>query len=475
MKKGNNISVLNKIWDFFASIKLAIIIFAVISLISIIGTIVEQQADADKNVTLLAKFFGESAAPDIYNIFATLGFIDMYRSWWYIAIIVLLALNIIVCSIDRLPGTLKIIKRPLSPLSDDMIKKMPIIKSALLEDDISIIKGTVRTKLSKAGFNLIESADDSGFRFYSQRGCWSRLGAYIIHLGVIVIMIGVISGMVSSEESFISLPEGDTSSVTYPIPGSGRTDPIPLGFEIRCDNFEVVFYENTEKPKSFKSKVAILEDGREILRKTVQVNDPLKYKGTTFYLSDYNTLPGRLNKGTFIFRVTTKDGQSVDVRLRPGNILQIPGTSITGKILNFSPALFHDEEGNLSTSTDKLHNPAVHLEFTDSGRKLYSNWIFKRFPETSYLPDGNRVEFVDYWGVEYTFFRIRKDPGYWLVYTGLVTMGIGLIIAFFMSHKKIWVNLIEKEGNTRVLIGASANKYISSFGRKIDRLINSLR
>ncbi len=474
MKKETESTFINKIWDFFTSVKLAIIIFACISLISIIGTIVEQQAEPDKNIALLAKFFGDSAAPTVYNIFAKLGFMDMYRSWWYITLLVFLALNIIICSFDRLPRVLKNIREPLRPLRNEQIERMVIKRSILLNGKPEGVKDTVSIALKKAGFNIGEIKEDKGYQFYSQKGSWSKLGIYITHLSILVILSGAIFGMLFSVESFISLPEGDTSPVTYPIPGSGKFRPIPLGFEIRCDNFEVEFYRDTDTPKSFKSEVSIIQEGKEVLRKTIKVNDPLTYKGTTFYLSDYGTVERRLNRGTFIFRVTSRDGQTADVRLRPGDTLRIPNTQIIGKILNFSPALTHDEEGKLTTYTDDLNNPAVHIDFSEPRGRQYSSWIFKRLPETSLLPDGNRVEFLDYWGVEYAFLRIRKDPSVWLVYVGLIIMGIGLLIAFFMSHKKIWVILIEEEMNTKVTIGATANKNRDVFEKKINRMINTL-
>jgi cytochrome c biogenesis protein len=471
-EKGNAFA--NKIWDLFTSIKLAIIIFPIISLTSIIGTIVEQQADPGKNIKLLTGLFGASAAPTVYNVFTEFGFIDMYRSWWYIALLSLLALNIIVCSVHRLPGVLKIIKASVNPLSNEQIEKMTIKRSVLLKGKPEKARNIVSAALKKAGFSIKEVSDEKGFRFCSWKGGWSRFGVYITHLSIIVIMLGALTGMIFSQESYISLPEGDISSVTYPIPDSGRTEPFPLGFLIRNDNFEVTFYGKTEKPKLFKSNVAILENGKEVLRKSVTVNDPLTYRGTTFYLSDYGVSPRRLRRGIFIFSVTTRDGRSAEVRLSPGDTLEIPGTSITGTVINFSPALKHEEDGKLSTYTDKLHNPAVHMDFKDSGKKLYSSWILKRYPETSFLPDGNRVEFIDYWGVEYAFFRIRKDPGEWLIYPGLIAMGIGLVIALFMSHKKVWVNLVEEGMNTRVIIGAAANRYRSSLEEKVEGMTRAL-
>lgn len=474
MKKEKTNTLSNKIWDLFTSTKLAIVIFPLISLVSIIGTIVEQKAEPEKNVALLAKFFGESAAPTVYNIFAEFGFIDMYRSWWYLLILLILALNIIICSVHRLPGILKTVRAEVSPAGNEQIDRMAIKGSALISGKPDSVKDGIYALLRKAGFRVTEMREDKGYRCSSQTGGWSRLGVYITHLSIIVIMLGTAVSSLFSQESYISLPEGDVSSVTYPLPDSGETEPIPLGFLIRNDNFEVKFYGTTDTPRIYRSRVAVIEDGKEILKKTITVNDPLVYKGTTFYLSDYGVSSRRLRQGIFVFRVTSADGSTAEVRLSPGETLNIPGTSMTGKVINFIPALKRGEDGKLTTYTDKLHNPAVHMVFSDSGKELYSGWILKRYPESSLLPDGNRVEFIDYWGVEYAFFRIRKDPGIWLVYIGLVSMGIGLVIALFMSHKKIWVNIIEERGNTRIIIGATSNKYRSSLENRIERIIKAL-
>lgn len=76
-------SFVDKIWESLASVKLAIIIFALISLTSIVGTVLEQRAEPAKNIQILSKLFSESLAPSLYNFFDALGFIDMYHSWWF--------------------------------------------------------------------------------------------------------------------------------------------------------------------------------------------------------------------------------------------------------------------------------------------------------------------------------------------------------------------------------------------------------
>jgi cytochrome c biogenesis protein len=100
------------IWKFFASVKFAIYIFIALATLSIVGTIVEQQAEPARNIALLAKFFGDAFAPTVYNIFANLGFMDMYGSWWYVGLLGLFSINLIVCSIDRLPKTWRLVRTP---------------------------------------------------------------------------------------------------------------------------------------------------------------------------------------------------------------------------------------------------------------------------------------------------------------------------------------------------------------------------
>ena len=44
-------------------------------------------------------------------------------------------------------------------------------------------------------------------------------------------------------------------------------------------------------PKEYLSDLVVPENGREVLKKTIQVNDPLKFKGISFYQSSYGFIP----------------------------------------------------------------------------------------------------------------------------------------------------------------------------------------
>lgn len=472
MEKGKNKSLTDKIWDVFSSVKLAIVIFVVLSLASIIGTIIEQNAAPERNIKLISKFFGQSAAPTVFRIFDSLGLMDMYNSWWFLGILLMFAANLIICSIDRLPRIMKLVKEPVKPLSEDGLKGVGIKKEIVLKGKPEKSKDTIAGAVKKIiGFNFSETKDEYGYQLYAQKGAFTRLGVYVVHFSIIVILIGAVIGIFFGFKGFLNLPEGVTSSVAY----SGRDKEKALGFSIRCDDFDVEFYGKSDMPKKYWSRLTIIKDGKEVMKKTIAVNEPLKYGGVTFYQSSYGLVPDGGEHNVFKFRVAPKDGRAEDVNIEFGGSFAISGTDLTAKIEDFSPALAFNEKTNMPfTYAEQMSNPAVYLSIYEKGERKYGGWLLKRYPETWNLPEGHVIEFVDLWGVQYTGLQVRNDPGVWVVYFGCLAMAVGLYITFFMSHRKIWVIISEEKNNTRVIVGATANKNRQALEMRIDNLINHL-
>jgi cytochrome c biogenesis protein len=293
----------------------------------------------------------------------------------------------------------------------------------------------------------------------------------VTHLSILIILLGAIIGVKFGFNASLALPEGETSPVAY----KGRERQLPLGFDIRCDNFEVDYYGDSDMPKSYRSWLTVLKDGKEVMKKTISVNDPLSFEGITFYQSSFGTVPNALDRGVVILRAVAKDGRTENINARIGDTFAIPGTDIRGHIVNFSPALSFDQAGRPFTYDQNMENPAVYIDFAGVNGKQYSAWFLKRYPQTWTLPDGNRVEFLDFWGVQYTGLQVRKDPGVLIVYLGCIIMALGLYVTFFMSHRRVWVNISEEKGAARITIGASAHRNRAAFERKIEKLVSILQ
>jgi cytochrome c biogenesis protein len=502
-----------RIWGFFASVKLAIMIFAVVSLTSIVGTVLQQNADAAKNIEILSKFVGASAAPGAYKFMDMLGFLDMYRSWWFISLLGLFAANLIICSIDRFPHVWKAAREKQKPLNDEQFKVFPIKREFIAKGKVDEIKDKVLKVLASAGFKNAEVAiDGDEIQVFSKKQAYSRLGVYITHLSLLVIMLGSVIGSLWGFNGYINIPEGTSYPVAFASKPMSEAmwqernmvlDTLLnnesnlaltasalsvseerlvkrmktlgleyLGFEVGLMDFDVTFYGNSDMAKEYTSHLSVKEGGQELFRLWIEVNQPLKHKGFTFYQSSYGMME---QKETFVYNLRARgtNNKMENYKVKIGDSLTIPGTEMEMTVVDFSPSLRFDQSGRAFTYADMLNNPAIRVEIKD-GDAEYAKWIMKRYPQTWNLGDGNALQFVDVWGAQYTGLQVRRDPGVWLVYLGCLIMGIGLYFAFFMSHRRIWIRIIGGKGNAKLTVAASAYKGREGFERKVDQLITLL-
>jgi cytochrome c biogenesis protein len=506
MQKKN---IVDRIWDFFTSIKLAIVLFLLIALSSIVGTIIEQRAEPQRNIELLSRLFNPDIAPTIYRILDTLQFTDMYHSWWFVSFLMLFSANLIICSLDRLPKVLKIVKEEIKPIPVEVFQGLPVKKEVVLNKKPESLKETLKKVLKKHGFNLSEASLKDETQLFSQKGAFSRLGVYITHLSILIILAGALIGIFFGFKGFLNIREGmaytvafgrgmnwthqdeamvenlieamnrakgdmETAAQSLGVTGQElkrllkRYGLEPLGFEIECRDFEVDFYGHSDMPKEYRS-LLIVRDKDRSFEKWIEVNDPLKYKGYTFYQSSYGTWPGA--RGIFKFRFVSKDGETLLKEVQPLQEFDLPG-GLKAKVIDFSPSLAFDETGRPFTYAEQLNNPGALVEFN---KKEFTRWILKRYPQTWQLPDGSILQLLDYWGVQYTGLQVRRDPGVWIVYLGCIIMAIGLYIAFFMSHKRIWLRLVPEKNGSRLLIGGSVSRNREAFERAIERILKEVQ
>jgi cytochrome c biogenesis protein len=466
-------NIFDIIWGFFASLKLAIVLILLLAVTSIIGTIIEQNVEPAKNIQLLARMFGDNAAPTIYNIFVKLDFMDMYHSWWFVALLVLFCINLSVCSLEKLPRTWRLISTPMKPMAENVLKTLPVKRELSLKRGLAVVKDEFLNTLSESKYRVLEATEDNGIQLYSQKGGYTRLGVYVVHLSILLIFLGAIVGARFGYDAFINLPEGRASEVVYSNSGEG----IPLGFTIHCNWYNTDYYKGIDTPQEFQSELVIVDGGREVLKKIIEVNNPLTYKGITFYQSSYGMIPDAI--GEFRLRVSPDGLNARTLRLHLGESFEIPEDNIKGTIVDFSPALGRDPQtGALTTYSETMVNPAVKIQFEIKGTEedVFTGWILKRYPDTGVLRGGQKIEFLDYWGVEYTGLQVSKDPGVPIIYFACIIMALGLYIAFFMSHKKLWVLITTessgKKNNVKVTVGASANKNRLGFEKEIEDILS---
>lgn len=71
----------------------------------------------------------------------------------------------------------------------------------------------------------------------------------------------------------------------------------------------------------------------------------------------------------------------------------------------------------------------------------------------------------------YTGLQVAKDPGVWIVWLGCALMTIGICMAFFLSHNRIWIRIT----GGRAVMGGTASKNPAAFESKFEAYVEKLK
>ncbi len=440
------------IWKFFASVRLTVTLLLALAATSIIGTVIPQ----NKNPVEYYKAFGDF----FYRFFNILDVFDMYHSWWFRSLLLLLMLNILVCSIDRLPGVWKIVFTK-NPRFNRLSFKNPSTAEKFTDGRMPDQLKKIFTSVISKRFSYYRLKDaDQGFFLFAEKWRWTRMGVYAVHLSIILLLFGGLIGSLFGFDGFITIPEGESVGAVR-IQNTGKT--IPLGFEIKCEDFNVSFYDSG-MPKEFRSRLAILEQGKTILQKDIIVNDPLRYKGINLFQSSYGVMAPKTVTLKFFVKST---GKSYMKTVAIGKPLDLPEEGRRLVIQNY-------------VSADMIKGNKIGETFrgilTSERSEPVSILLPLRFPSFDKMRNGNVVISVaDYDKRYYTGLQVTRDPGVWVVYSGFILMIIGCFVTFFMPHQRIFIEVEHTGKESRISVSGTTNKNKLDMQSRIQKLCQNLK
>ncbi|MFH1861140.1 MAG: cytochrome c biogenesis protein ResB [bacterium] len=271
------------------------------------------------------------------------------------------------------------------------------------------------------GLLTLLGLDILGCSFYRLTSLFNkRIGVYITHISILIIFIGGITGGLTGFKEHLEINEKDTVMLPH------------TNIYLKVEDFSLEYYPDSSMPKDYKSTLTIIEQGKKVLTKTIEVNHPLVYKGIWIYQASHG-----LNKAERVIIQASKDnGKWVKkFHVRTGDKFHIPQTNTTIKVAQFLSDFVMDGKKIYSRS-EKLNNPAAKLEVYAGSRLKSTYWAFYNFP--NYHQGNNmaiNLKLIGFEATEFSGLQIVKDPSVPIVWTGCGLLMLGLMVSFGTRRK----------------------------------------
>ncbi|SHE44214.1 cytochrome c biogenesis protein [Seinonella peptonophila] len=456
-QKAGKKSIIDHIWSFFSSVKIAIYLILITLVVAGIGTIFPQED------------FINSTTPEVYyqeqygklgEWFYRLGLSDMYDSWWFFALLSMIGISLVICSLDRIIPLYKALKNQKVMKDIQFIERQrvthqqeidPTQKEQLLSDLVAAMK--------RKNFHVKREKD----ALLAEKGRFSRWGPYINHVGLIIFLLTALLRWVPgwAIEDFVWVREGEMQK----IPTSN--------YYVKNERSFAEMYLNQNVVKKYQTDAVIYAPDQNgnlhpVHRQSILVNHPLKYKDYQLFQSSLIPELGGIRlkvmdrktgqeKGAFLVKLTQL---AVNQQYRVGDLRV--------RLLEYYPDFALDENQQPITKSQEPNRPALIFEVLEPGQQSGEKiWVISG-ENLDQITKDNRFA-IDLAGlvmVNKSGLMVRTDKSLPFLFVGGLICLIGLAMGFYWQHRRIWIRVKEN----KLYLGAHTNKNWYSLQREIQQV-----
>jgi len=423
-----------------ADLRLAIILLLLIALFSISGTVIEQGESVNfyrVNYPEDPALFGFLS----WQVILGLGLNHVYSTWWFLSLLILFGSSLTACTFNRQFPALKAAKNWQYYQQPRQFQKLAFSIS-LEQDNLE----NLITLLTQKGYKIFQENQS----LYARKGLVGKIGPIIVHAAMLIILAGSILGIFTGFLAQEMVPSGETFQVKNIIEaGPLAKNQIPKDWGIKVNRFWIDYTPDGVIDQFYSDLSVVNAAGEELKRKTIFVNEPLRYRGVTFYQTNWDIAGVKVQiNNSPIFQLPMAPLQNEKGGKLWGTWIPTKpdlseGVALITKDLQGTMILY-DQQGNLTNAV----RPGMSLEINGVTLKI--------------------LELVGSTGLQ-----IKADPGIPLVYLGFALLMVGVIMSYF-SHSQIWA-LIPEEGTSLLYVGGKTNRAQVTFERELMAIIEQLK
>lgn len=470
-------STVDKIWNFFSSVKVGITIIIVLLTTSAIGTLFPQKlfVPATTDADFLAYY--EKHYGFFGTLYYKLGFYDMYNSWWFITLIGMLGTSIIIASVDRVFPLYKSLKKQRTKRHTSFLKKQRIYAEGVVVDsNSSFAKAEERLKELRYNVKTEEGA------LLAEKGRFSRWGPYVNHTGLIIFLFGVL---------LRSLPGFYVDEAVWLREGETRAIPGVPGYFLKNNQFIIETYSKEDDAafgqaidrvgtivKNYQSDVTLYKGAEDsipgqsdqmkfVKDYSITVNKPLNFDGFNVFQMDYRLDELKSMSFQLVEKTTDKSlGEFTVDLLNPDRLYKL-NEGATVELKDYYPDYDGVENGEPVTKSPAPKNPAFIFKMVTPS-KPDGEMSFIAIQQTLETEVNEyKVKFVSAETRDITGLVVRKDKTLYILLLGGIIFMIGVAQGSYWNHRRIWIQ--KGEGN-RLLIAGHTNKNWFGLKKELDKV-----
>ena len=496
--------IIDRILNFLSSVRFGVVLLCVLVGLSMIGMLVIQQ-----NVDGFDAYYA-SRTPAEKIIYGALGLFDIYHSWYFNFLLLVLSLNIILASIDRFPSAWSYISSPKTSATRDFLLEQKYHQSlhtaaSNTDDVIASVREAFASNRLKPAVSQKEvisyEVDENGkknfdrtirstdFFVFAERGRLNRLGAYIVHVALLTLFLGHFVALQTGFDADVQMVPGNGTDkiqkIIYDLDKKEKFD-VQLPFTMTCTDIQQSLIDpggaiDVTNTLDWRTQLRIDDPEYGTTVADISLNRPFSYRGYRFFQAQ--TIPVG-NARTIKLQLTPQSGGEptmLDIP-RLGSATLADGTLVEYDA--FLPDFSFNAEGKPDTRSGEYNNPVAVLNVTPPGGQRTRVFAFGTAMGDNIPVGAPKLGYK--WrlsGFEKSplahVLSIKYDPysGAFIAwYFGGFGLIAALIFVFFLSHRRVWALIRPSaNGGTDVVLGGNTNRNPAGFETRFEKLAADVR
>ncbi|AWB34640.1 cytochrome C biogenesis protein ResB [Orrella marina] len=327
--------------------RFAIYLLVIICVASIIGTVLPQNMSENTYIDQFGPFW--------FDVLSKFSVWSIYNSGWFLVIMTFLVISTTICLIRNTPKMIREMRSFREQVRGSSLRAFRHRVDLITERSLTSCDSAVKKWLQSQGYRFKTREEPGGVMIAAKKGSGNRLGYIFAHASIVIICIGglldselpvraqvwllgktpIVENMLIadvppegrlalSNPSFranLLIPEGATRANAVVNVGEGALVQ-PLPFELTLNKF-IIDYYSTGMPSRFASEVTVRDsETGETFDQTIEVNEPLRYKGVTVYQSSFDD--GGSNVDLALYPLSGTQSGPFDLAKRVGESIDFP-------------------------------------------------------------------------------------------------------------------------------------------------------